>query len=60
MMTLLLRLFFQSIISVTITLTAFKKKYPQFFSKVNDDASLIVNVVFLGKCDLRKVSSHLR
>ena len=38
--------------------TAFKKKYNQFFSRVKG-GSLIVNLIFLGKRDLRKVSSYL-
>ena len=55
--TLLLKLFFESIINVTITFSVVKKKYHQFFSKIKS-GRLIVNLILLGKCDLRKVSSH--
>ena len=55
--TLLLKLFFESIINVTITFSVVKKKYHQFFSKIKR-GRLIVNLILLGKCDLRKVSSH--
>ena len=45
--TLLFKLFFEFIIIVTITFTAFKKKYHQFFFK-GMGGSLIVNLIFLG------------
>ena len=54
-----LRLFIESIISLTILITAFKKKYYQFFFKIKG-GPLIVNLILLGKCNLRKVSSHPR
>ena len=56
-LTLLLKLFFESIINVTITFSVVKKKYHQFFFKIKS-GRLIVNLIFSGKCDLRKVSSH--
>ena len=46
-------------IIVTITFTVVKKKYHQFFFKIKC-GSLIVNLILLSKCDLRKVSSRLR
>ena len=58
-LTLLLRSFFQSIASVTITFTAFTKKYLQFLFKFMA-GSLIVNLTLLGKCGLRKISFHNR
>ena len=58
----LLRLLHEPInitIIVTITFTVVKKKYHQFFFKIKG-GSLIVNLILLSKCDLRKVSSRLR
>ena len=43
-------LFFKFIVSVTITLTA--EEISTFFSKIKG-GSLIVNLILLGKCDLR-------
>ena len=57
--TLLLVFFFEPIISITITFTGFKKICQQIFLKIMG-SSLIVNLMLLGKCGLRKISSRDR
>ena len=54
---LILRLVLESIISVTITSNAFKKKHHEFFF-YDMGSSFIVDLILLGKGSLRKISSH--